>query len=370
MILIVTPFGAESGSGNWRTASRYAELLDRAGFATRVVVGDDLRPELQHAEAAIVLHARRSQRAARDLRAAGIPYAVVLTGTDLYGDLQGLEDQPETQSTSEALQDAQARRAACLETLVGAQAVIGLQSDACPRLHSLWPKANQIPCPPCFSIPQTVSSGLAATPSPAYGGASEGPLQILMVGHLRAEKDPITGLDAFSMAFPQTGTAVLHHVGGCREAAVCSAFEARASALQEKHQLSVVLHGPLPREAVWERFGTAHLFFHPSLVEGGSLVLSEAAAAGCPVLASRIPAHEAMLGPDYPGFFEPGHPADAAAQLQAFSTQASTRAAWREALLQRQMVLCNETAETTALLAVLRQIRPDGRGGRQASTVG
>jgi glycosyltransferase involved in cell wall biosynthesis len=40
-----------------------------------------------------------------------------------------------------------------------------------------------------------------------------------------------------------------------------------------------------------------------SELEGGANVLSEALAAGTPVLASRIACTEALLGADYPGLF-------------------------------------------------------------------
>ena len=43
-----------------------------------------------------------------------------------------------------------------------------------------------------------------------------------------------------------------------------------------------------------------------SRLEGGANVISEAVAAGTPIVASRIPAMEAILGEDHPGLFELG----------------------------------------------------------------
>jgi len=35
-VRILTPFGAESGMGNWRTASRYAQMLRAGGLSASV----------------------------------------------------------------------------------------------------------------------------------------------------------------------------------------------------------------------------------------------------------------------------------------------------------------------------------------------
>ena len=44
-----------------------------------------------------------------------------------------------------------------------------------------------------------------------------------------------------------------------------------------------------------------------SLSEGGANVISEAAVAGVPVLASRIDGNVGLLGADYPGYFPVGN---------------------------------------------------------------
>jgi glycosyltransferase involved in cell wall biosynthesis len=51
---------------------------------------------------------------------------------------------------------------------------------------------------------------------------------------------------------------------------------------------------------------TSRLLVHPSTHEGGANVVSEALAAGIPVLATRIPGTEGILGSDYPGYFPVG----------------------------------------------------------------
>ena len=57
-----------------------------------------------------------------------------------------------------------------------------------------------------------------------------------------------------------------------------------------------------------------------SLSEGGANVVSEAAAAGVPVLASRIDGTVGLLGRDYPGYFPVGQTAALARLLSRLET--------------------------------------------------
>ena len=60
---------------------------------------------------------------------------------------------------------------------------------------------------------------------------------------------------------------------------------------------------PFP-DVRWSRlFGRARAMVLSSLSEGGANVVSEAVAAGVPVLASRIDGSVGLLGRDYPGYF-------------------------------------------------------------------
>jgi glycosyltransferase involved in cell wall biosynthesis len=68
-----------------------------------------------------------------------------------------------------------------------------------------------------------------------------------------------------------------------------------------------------------------------SWLEGGANVVSEAIAAGVPVLASRIAGSVGMLGEEYPGYF----PAGDTAALAALLHRAETDAPWREDLQAR-----------------------------------
>ena len=58
-----------------------------------------------------------------------------------------------------------------------------------------------------------------------------------------------------------------------------------------------------PRAEVRRLLGRVRAMVLSSLSEGGANVISEAVAAGVPVLASRIDGSVGLLGPDYPGYF-------------------------------------------------------------------
>jgi glycosyltransferase involved in cell wall biosynthesis len=93
-------------------------------------------------------------------------------------------------------------------------------------------------------------------------------------------------------------------------------------------------------------------------MEGGANVLSEALAAGTPVLASRIACTEAILGEDYPGLFPFGSTRALARLLarverdEAFLGELARRCRGRRALV-------SAARERSAWRSLLREI---GRG--------
>jgi glycosyltransferase involved in cell wall biosynthesis len=67
-----------------------------------------------------------------------------------------------------------------------------------------------------------------------------------------------------------------------------------------------VWRGDRPRADVRRLLGEARAMVLSSHSEGGANVISEAIAAGLPVLASRIDGSVGLLGRDYPGYFRVG----------------------------------------------------------------
>ena len=83
-IALVTPALAAANNGNWQTASRWARFL-AADYRVTVLP----RWQGEPADVLIALHARRSAPsiAAWAAQAERRPLIVVLTGTDLYRDI-------------------------------------------------------------------------------------------------------------------------------------------------------------------------------------------------------------------------------------------------------------------------------------------
>jgi putative glycosyltransferase (TIGR04348 family) len=263
-ILIVSPALVAANNGNWQTASRWARFL-RGHYHVTLAAGWDGTP----CALLIALHARRSADALAAYAAAqpSQPSVLVLTGTDLYRDIES---------------DASAQRSLQLAT----------------RLVVLQPAGLQ-----------QLDPGLRAKTSVIYQSArslkpvtrSEHPshFEVLMIGHLRAEKDPAT--------FMRTATLVsspqirLIHIGS----ALDQQLEAQAQATQ-RQQACYRWLGNLPHAATRQRLKRSALMVISSVMEGGANVIIEAVTSGVPVLASDISGNRGMLGDDYAGYFPAG----------------------------------------------------------------
>ena len=268
----MTPALAAANNGNWQTARRWARLLGpayRVGITDRWMGGDEALM--------IALHARRSAPWVEAWRAAhpARPLLLVLTGTDLYRDIDA---------------DAAAQRA-----LVLADALVVLNELGARRLpEALRTKARVV-----------LQSCSARTPLPHTARH----LRALMVGHLRDEKDPRTYWRAVQRLAGRRDI-LLDHVG----AALDPTLGAEAAALAA-NQAQFRWLGALPHGAVRRRIQAAHVLVHASRMEGGAHVVIEAIRSGTPVLASRIDGNLGLLGGDYEGLFEPGDDAGLAALL-------------------------------------------------------
>lgn len=335
MILIVTPYGPQTGSGNWRTASRYEALLKQSGMPARVHVGPPDPADLHGIRAGLLLHARRSHLAAERFRELSMPYAVVLTGTDLYGDLQGLT-QPDWADQAQ-------------QSIRGAAAVVGLQSDACECLCRSIPDA-----PMCRVIAQT--SAFEARPLAERlpsRGEQRGTVECLLVGHVRPEKDPLTAYRAIATLVRDQQVSIrLRHLGGVLDAALEEALRG----LVELHDLPIQRDGQVSHDSVESAMQSADLLIAPSRLEGGALVLAEAVAVGLPILASRIPGHIGILGEDYPGWFPQGDAQALAARIGTWIASPRERAALETAGESVRHRLTDGAAEAASLVRLLRDI--------------
>jgi len=269
-IALVTPGLADANNGNWHTAARWAKFL-APDYPVSVL--SQWRGE--SAEALIALHARRSAPSIAAWAAAvpRRPLIVVLTGTDLYRDI-------------DVDRDAQA-------SLRQADVLVVLNQLGAERLpHDFRAKVRV--CLQSATLRQ-------ALPKSAQR------LRVLMVGHLRAEKDPATYMAA-AEALAAREDIVFDHVGSALDDALGDRARALTARLPTYRWL-----GPLPHAAARARIQRAHLLVQASRMEGGAHTVIEAVASGTPVLASRIDGNLGLLGTDYAGCFEPGDVAGLAA---------------------------------------------------------
>lgn len=304
-VRIVTPFGAASGMGNWRTASRYAQMLRAGGLNASVFEAarmDDALLGSGQRTVAIVLNAARSSDAVAAFAEAGIPVMVVMTGTDLYGALK-----PEC-AGSAAYESAQcAMRSAAL--------ILTLQGEAREEIQSRWPELAD-------RVAELVQTSPPRKPFAPQISLQTKTVRFLIAAHIREEKDPRTAFMAFHRAFPEgwasrtDGGRVpvrLIHVGGYQDKRL-----AQELMLLSAQYPGILLEGPLTHAETMRQMTHVHCLIQPSLAEGGALVVSEAVACRLSVIASNIAAHRAQLGVDYPALFSPGDVEGLAQYMQRF----------------------------------------------------
>jgi len=274
-VVIISPALADANDGNWQTARRWSAFLAR-DFDVTVSRQWDGTP----AQAMIALHARRSAASIAAFAATGQPVAVVLTGTDLYRDIRS---------------DASAQR-----SLELAHRLVVLQ----PRgLDELAP-APRARAEVIYQSARRLAPGRPRARS----------FDLLLIGHLRDEKDPLTALRALARlprAQPPFDRLRLVHVGGEKDPVLGAAFRDAAAADPRVELLGVHTHAKT-RQLI--RRGRVLLL--PSRMEGGANVLIEAVTASVPVLASRIGGSLGMLGDDYDGYFRVGDDAAIAALIR------------------------------------------------------
>lgn len=270
-VVIVTPALAAANNGNWQTARRWATFL-RDAYTVSVQREWDGEP----VDAMIALHARRSAASiARFAETHKHRLAVVLTGTDLYRDIRT---------------DASAQRSLAL-----ANALVVLNergSDELPaELHAKTRTIFQS-APTLRPLPPRLRT-----------------FDLLLVGHVRAEKDPLTAVRA--LARLGDTRLRLRHIGDARDEQLGDTL--REAAIRDRR---IELHGALSHARTRSMIRRGRVLLLPSLMEGGANVLIEAVTCGVPVLASRIGGSVGMLGETYPGYFPVGDDAALAALIE------------------------------------------------------
>lgn len=309
-ITIITPAPRGSRSGNRVTALRWAGLLRQLGH--RVNVATEWRQ--QACDVLVTVHAVKSADSvlAASEQCPDLRIVTLLAGTDIYPRF----------APSERAQAA----------LIRADALIALQ----PRAIDLLPEELR-------NKTRTIVQSATALPAPRHE-----PFTAIVLAHLRPIKQPLLAVAAVDKVAAEVaiqltlaGEQLDDAYGQQVQNAVARSTRARWI-------------GPLSRSASKRELSASAICIVPSSSEGGANVVSEAIAAGTPILCSDIPGNTGLLGDDWPGTFPAGD-ADALARLltraatdrtffdelcrrtralQPMVAPATERAAWRELLAQ------------------------------------
>ncbi|WP_397532583.1 selenoneine biosynthesis selenosugar synthase SenB [Roseateles sp.] len=306
-IVLVTPALAAAKNGNWQTAQRWARMLQqryRVNLCTDWQAGDEALM--------IALHARRSAASMLAWRAQhpARPLLLVLTGTDLYQDIAFDAQAQRSLQLADLMVVLNELGAAALPEDLRAKARVCLQSST--ARHSARPKTRRH-------------------------------MRAVMVGHLRAVKDPQCCFDAARLLAGRRDI-LLDHVGAALDPELGEAALALAVSQPSYRWLGACSHAQTRA-----RIAAAHVLVHPSRLEGGAHAVIEAVVSGTPVLASRIDGNVGLLGADYAGFFEPGdaqglarllqRARDEPAMLPALALQCALRAPLFEPARERATLL-------------------------------
>lgn len=320
----MTPALAEANNGNWQTARRWAGFL-RAAYRVDVV-GSWAAGDIQAGHSLMIaLHARRSAPSIAAWRTAHPqrPLLLVLTGTDLYRDID--------------------TDAAAQHSLEVADTLVVLNELGAQRLPAALRAKTQV----------LLQSCPARKPDQRKARSH---LRALMVGHLRDEKGPQTYFCAAQRLASRTDIW-LDHVGAALDPGLGTQAAALARACPQYRWL-----GPQPHAATRRRIQAAHVLVHSSRMEGGANVLAEAIRSGTPVLASRIAGNLGLLGAHYTGTFDVGDDQALAALLEQARDDADMLPALCRQLAPRAALFAPEAESTTLHKLVGRLLSPFSPG--------
>jgi len=312
-ILIVTPAWRGSHTGNRVTALRWAAHLRALGH--RVALRDAW--DGQDCDVLVALHATKSSPSIARYRERRpeAPLVVSLAGTDLYQDLPS---------------SSVARRSLGLATRLTVLQPLGIEALPAEFRH----KARAI-----------IQSARAARPAPAPPGV----FQVCLLAHVRAVKDAFLAAEA-TRRLPHGSRVHVVHLG--------AALDAGADAHARREMAECPRYrwlGPRRRREALATLAGSALLVVTSRAEGGSNALSEALAAGVPVLSTRVDGSIGVLGRDHPGLFPIGDAAALAALLARAETDPGFLGALRAAG-ERLRPLVDPAREREAWRALLAEI--------------
>jgi len=324
-IALITPAGARSRSGNRHTATRWAAMLGSLGHRVRVSVRWDGRA----ADAMIALHARRSHASIARFRERfpASPLVVVLTGTDLYRDIRS---------------DRDARASLAL-----ADRLVVLQD------------MGKLELAPRLRLKTRVIYQSADGRSSRKGSSLR--FRVAVLGHLREEKDPFRAALALAHLADLPEIEIVH-LGEALSQDM--AREARRLMRSDRRYRWL---GNVPHRAALGWLSRSDLLVLSSRMEGGANVICEAAAAGVPVIASRVSGNIGMLGRGYPGYYRLADERALARQIRRAALDPAYYARL-ERLTAARRPLFRPAAEREGLRRLLAELAPGSSRSRISRT--
>lgn len=216
----------------------------------------------------VALHALRSAGSIREWsrERPGSQLLVCLTGTDLYRDLPDSEE--------------------ALRSLEQATGILGLHPDAALDLPAELRSRVRW-------IPQTTPRIERGTPNPNA-------FEVLVLGHLRAAKDPFRAAEAARLLPRESRIRVLH-----MGRALSEDMESHARAEESTNPRYRWL-GECTRRAALGQLARSRLLVQSSAMEGGANAISEAVACGSSIVASDCAGNIGLLGDGHPGLYPVG----------------------------------------------------------------
>ena len=310
---LITPAARRSRSGNRATADRWQRLLVDLGHSVSVVTdynGSDV-------DLLLAVHAWRSAPAIRCFAEAHPerPLVVLLAGTDIY---RFQHEDPEP----------------IIESLRAAHALIGLHEKV----------ADDVPAEFRAKLAVVLQSAESLERRPPLKTKFE----VCVIGHLRDEKDSLRTAYA-ARDLPEKSRIAVTQLGKANS----QDWAERASA-EMASNTRYRWWGERSRTTVRKIMARARLLVMSSRMEGGANAVSEACAAGLPVIASHIPGNIGVLGEDYPGYF----PVENTEALRSLLLRAESDADWLERLCshcRQRALLFTPERERTSLAAVIDQ---------------
>lgn len=263
-IRIASATSWSSRKGNRITAARWAGQFRHLGHDVHV------EPAYSggHADLLVALHAMKNAASIARFRAENPRAAVILaiTGTDVYGPEADLGVSHPSMAAADWIVVLHDR---------GGEVV---PSRDRRKVRVIWQSSH-----PHRRVP----------PDPRL-------FEVGVIGHLRRVKDPLRAALAARL-LPDTSRIRVVAVGGVLEEAVGEAVRIEAS----RNRRFVYL-GEQGHEETIATLARMRLLVMTSRAEGGPAALSEAIVSHVPVIATRIPPFEGLLGPKYPGLFRVG----------------------------------------------------------------